>query len=365
MTKEQKFKELSSGLTRKIDLNRWPSEIHFFNSTGWAFSYDIISGFLWVRYNPIWMVLAGMNDDNYTMCQSFIKKQVEEHFKSKEVTPIDTFSPRSGRVEEHFKSKEVTPLGRQILQPYEVEEHFKRGAIQGEEDTLTALMPIGCFYDDNEMPHHVEIPALWFSNGEAYCYYRGVYLETELFIKLKNNTVTFEEWAAQDNEEVKSAILAYLEEVHGSEAAYRLISSHLKEVDTYVDKKEGKYLVGTTGGMNIGVYTLFKGIINARLGENKEIELAYIRCYCPSTDRMFFLGVHPKYNKAKDAVASLYKFPNKLIPHIECINRQGERFSTILNEEGKRLRKKLTPDDISDRGTISGDKYFSLMRYEY
>lgn len=362
---KQRFQEVSSGLIRRVDFDRWPSSIFFFKGEKWMFEYDIISGYLYCRYREVWEYLSSSNNTKYGDTQLFIKNVVEEHFKGKEVTPRFRISIFFSQVEEHFKGKDVTPTygkpGGSLL----VEEHFTQNNSE-QIGSLFDLMPIGCFYNQNELPHQKDIPALWFSNGEAYFYYRGVYIRHELMYKLQKNSITFEEWAKEENEEVKSAIIAYLEEVHGGESAYRLISSHLKEVDTYVDKKDDKFLEGTTRGMNIGVYTLFKGCIDGVSLEDEDfIELAYIRCYCPSTDRMFFLGVAPKYTNAKDAIASLYKVPEKLSPHIKYINRQGERFSTILTDEGKKIRKEMTPEEWSDLTSITGEEYFSLMRYEY
>lgn len=124
--------------------------------------------------------------------------------------------------------------------------------------------------------------------------------------------------------------------------------------------------------MNIGVYTLFKGRISGVSISNKNgrgneghLDLAFVRCYCFSTDRMFFLGCDPAHNNAKDAIASLYRIPRKMKPHLKYINRQGERFSSTFTEEGKVLRNALSKEDFSDLVEISGDEYFSLMRYEY
>ena len=181
------------------------------------------------------------------------------------------------------------------------------------------------------------------------------------------------ERAKEGNEEVKSAILSFMEEKWGSEYLFRFISDNLKEVDTYTDKKDKKYLVGTTGGMNIGVYTLFKGRLNnveGKLksnGRDKEnfVDLAFVRCYCPSTDRMFFLCVGAENKTAKDAIASLYRIPAKLKKEIKYINRQGERFSTVLTEKGDKILDAMNQEEINDLVHISGDEYFSKMRYEY
>jgi hypothetical protein len=139
---------------------------------------------------------------------------------------------------------------------------------------------------------------------------------------------------------------------------FRFISDNLKELDTFTDKKPAEYLEGTTGGMNIGVYTLFKGTLNG-------INLAFVRCYCPSTDRMFFLSVDPVNNNAKDAIASLYRVPEKLKGEIKYIQRQGERFSTVFTETGNAILSKMGKEEVENLTTISGNEYFSKMKYEY
>ena len=191
------------------------------------------------------------------------------------------------------------------------------------------------------------------------CYYvDGFNLDKELFDKLSNKEITFEDFAKERNEEIKSAILSFYNSKFGDEFMFRFLSKNLKEVDNYVDKKDPKYLEGTTGGMNIGVYTLFSG----RLMDE---DIAFVRCYCPSTDRMFFLGVEPSNRTAKDAVASLYRIPRKVKEHILSIQRQGEVYSTNFTNEGLQLLHNLSKDEVADLVGITGDKYFSLLQYEY
>jgi hypothetical protein len=188
------------------------------------------------------------------------------------------------------------------------------------------------------------------------CYYiHGVNISKEMFTKLSDNTYTFEDFVS---EEIKTAALSFIEEKYGSEALFRFLSENLTETDTFVDKKNQEYLEGTTKGMNVGVYTLFKGSIG-------EIQLAFVRCYCPSTDRMFFLGVNPENTNAKDAIASLYRVPKSLVNEIKYIQRQGERFSTVFTDKGNQMLKTLSKEELADLVSISGDKYFSLMTYEY
>jgi N-glycosylase/DNA lyase len=186
----------------------------------------------------------------------------------------------------------------------------------------------------------------------------GIGISEELFYKLENKTYTFDEFINEKNEEIKSAILSFFQERWGNEYVCNFLSKNLKEIDTYVDKKTDEYLVGTTKGMNIGVYTLFKGTIN-------KINLSFVRCYCPSTDRLFFLSTEPKFDKAADAIASLYRIPKKLVKEIKYIQRQGERFSTVLTDNGQKILKSLSNSEIQNLTSISGSEYFSKMKYEF
>ena len=201
--------------------------------------------------------------------------------------------------------------------------------------------------------HSISTPAVVFNDGFAMNYIHGVYIKDDVWSRLQNETYSFEDWVKEENEEIKSACLAFMDEKHGGEYVYRFLSSHLKEVDNFVDKKDDKYLEGTTKGMNVGVYTLFKGGYG-------EVELAFVRCYCPSTDRMFFLSVDPVNNNAKDAIASLYRIPSKVKGEIKYIQRQGERFSTVLTDKGNDIISKLSKEEVSDLVSISGAGLYVL-----
>ena len=219
-------------------------------------------------------------------------------------------------------------------------------------------MPTFIKQDQSNRLHNVDGVAVEFSDNFGLHYIHGVSLSENVFNKVFNKEYSFEEWVKENNEEIKSAILSFMEEKHGSEYLFRFISDNLKEVDTFTDKKKDEFLEGTTGGMNIGVYTLFKGQVN-------NIKLAFVRCYCPSTDRMFFLCVDSSNNNAKDAIASLYRVPKKLKSEIKYIQRQGERFSTVFTDNGNKILNSISKEEIQDLVNIDGDKYFSLMRYEY
>lgn len=207
--------------------------------------------------------------------------------------------------------------------------------------------------------HSLDESAISFVDSYEQHYFNGIYIKPELFSKLINKEYLFEDFTKEENEETKSLILAFYEEKFGGEFVYRFISEHLKEIDTYTNKKEAKYLENTTG-MNIGVYTLFKGEIGS-------INIAYVRCYCPSTDRMFFLGVHDEISNAKDAIASLCQVPTKLKKHLTSINRQGEIFSFNFDKKGTEIlkSKKLTKNDFQEVESLSGDEYFNKLKFEY
>ena len=208
---------------------------------------------------------------------------------------------------------------------------------------------------DNDL-HDLEGYAVLFNDGYGLHFINGKYLPEDVFIEIKTSSYLLEKFLKESNEEIKSAAIEMMQLVHGDSFLVRFFGDNLKEVDSHVDKKEEKYMKGTTGGMNVGVYTLFKGEIN-------DDEIAYVQCYCPSTDRMFFLGVEPKFTNAKDAIASLYRVPTIAKNDIKSISRQGERFFTSFTEIG--YQKLKTSKEITEYSTITGDEYFSKMTYEY
>ena len=252
------------------------------------------------------------------------------------------------KVLDHFKFKQYKKIIKSgVFNAYEYENYIF--AIQP---------PIYAERNAQGRLHSTTTAAVKFKDGSQYYYIHGVNITETTFLQLLSNEYTFESFAKEKNEEVKSAALAFIEEKYGSEALFRFISSNLEEVNSHTDKKSNEYLKGTTGGMNVGVYTLYKGKVN-------NLNLSFVRCYCPSTDRIFFLSVNPSITNAKDAIASLYRVPRKLKDEIKYIQRQGERFSTVFTSNGMDILKSLSETDISDLTHISGERYFSLMKYEY
>jgi hypothetical protein len=220
--------------------------------------------------------------------------------------------------------------------------------------------PIHINYNELNQPHSINEASIVFLDGSRFYRVNGFSLSKELFTSLKEQTYTVKEFLSENNEEVKSAVISFIQERDGEEGIYRFLQDYLNEVDTYVNKKDGEFMEGTTNSSKLGVYTLFKGRINT-------YDIAYVRCYCPSTDRMFFLGVEPTHTKAKDAIASLYQVPRILVDKISAINRQGEVFSTVFDEETTQDLKngKYTDEQLKTYTNVSGDTYFKLMKYEY
>jgi hypothetical protein len=206
--------------------------------------------------------------------------------------------------------------------------------------------------------HDINKASVIFKDGSEYFYIQGRNIAKELFEKLKSGNYLISDFIKENDEEIKSACIAYLQEVNGDNYLINFFRQNLKEIDTYVDRKEFQYLEGTTKGMNIGVYTLLKGVIN-------NVNIAYVRCYCPSTDRMFFLGVSSVYNNAKDAIASLYRVPKLLCKEIKDIKRQGERYSTTFTTKGIEILKNISKKEAEDLVSITGHEYFSKIKYEF
>ena len=165
--------------------------------------------------------------------------------------------------------------------------------------------PIVITKNESGVLNSIEDAAVQFKDGTKYYYIQGRNVSEELFTKLKEDKYTMEDFTKEEDEEIKSACVSFMQQSKGEDYIVSFFRDSLKEVNTFVDKKDERYLEGTTKGMNVGVYTLFKGQIN-------NTDIAYVRCYCPSTDRMFFLGVNSEHNNAKDAISSLYRVPRKL-----------------------------------------------------
>jgi hypothetical protein len=218
--------------------------------------------------------------------------------------------------------------------------------------------PIRITKNTSNVLNSTETKAIEWADGWGLYYVNGLNISELLFNQLKNKEYSFEMFSKEDNEEIKSVVLYFYQEAFGGEFLFRFLSTNLKEIDEYVNNTPKMYLEGTTNSGNIGVYTLFKGTVN-------DTDVAYVRCYCPSTDRMFFLGVDPENINAKNAIASLCQIPTVLIDHLNSIRRQGEIFSFNFNEKGKDILKSISKEELANTIPLKGDMYFTKIQYEY
>lgn len=223
-------------------------------------------------------------------------------------------------------------------------------------DTLYVVKPpIYRKYNENQEFSSVEGKAIEFLDGSGYYFINGFKVEEELFLKLQENRYTVADFAHETNEEIKSAVVSFFQLRDGEEGVYNFFKDSLSEVDSFKNSK-----AKISGNPNVNTYTLYKGKVN-------HVEVAYVKCYCPSTDRVFFLGVETKHSNAKDAIASLYLIPSNLKDNIISISRQGEKFITIFDEE---TTKELTQyagmgdDKLSGFVSLTGDEYFKLLKQE-
>jgi len=273
-------------------------------------SYIGWSNFGWISFYDYFTQIGVLNDEKFNMYQSLIESNVFETFEF--------------------------------------------------ENVVFAVQPPKYILSENLLPHNTEDFAIEFNDGTGCYFINGLNVDADLFLKLKNRKYTFSDFIKEENEETKSMILLYIESRDGTEAVFDFMRDNLKQVDSFVNDTKNEYLEGTTRSNRIGVYTLFKGQIN-------DVNIAYVRCYCPSTDRMFFLGVEPSYDSAKDAIASLYRVPTILKNNIVSISRQGEKFSTIFDDDitYKLENGEFSNDELQRYSSLSGNDYFKLMTYEF
>lgn len=198
-------------------------------------------------------------------------------------------------------------------------------------------------------------PAILFRGEYGMYYINGRRLSREMYEAVANQTFTFDDFTKINNEDVKSAVIGLMEQRFGLDYVGNFLSERLVKVDTYVHEKDASLMLGTTQSELLNVYDLlsFRG---------EGLDVKYVRCYCPSTDRMFLLPVESRFKNAKDAIASLYRVPRVLKPHIKSISRQGERFSTTFS--GIDLDT-ITKEQVEDLVAVSGDEYFGYLSYEY
>lgn len=101
------FMDIFEGLYTKFDLAFYPNQVFFFKGEDCCMGYDLENGWLWCRYEGFWKFLERENNLSYDEVQALIKKQGEDYFGVKGVTPF-ILSPICWRVvEKRFKLKVI------------------------------------------------------------------------------------------------------------------------------------------------------------------------------------------------------------------------------------------------------------------
>jgi len=122
ITPEERFLDLIDGMTVKIDKDKYPDSIFFFK--GDKCYLELEKSRLWVTYDEVWQVFEVEYGMAYGEIQAFIRDQVEQHFKMREVTPSLADCLLYQVVEQHFKMREVTPTVPALRDRKEVEQRF-------------------------------------------------------------------------------------------------------------------------------------------------------------------------------------------------------------------------------------------------
>ena len=108
ISKEERFLQLIDGLTVKIDQKKYPNSVFLFK--GNHFYFEIEKTYIWCSYYKVWSVFEKEYEMEYADVQVFIKDQLEEHFKIKDLTSKDCGYINSVVMEEYFKMKGLTSV---------------------------------------------------------------------------------------------------------------------------------------------------------------------------------------------------------------------------------------------------------------
>lgn len=90
------------GLHIKLDLKTYPNRIFFFKEDMFWMDYNWKTKDLWCRGEGFWEVLEREYHWGYDEVERFIKNQVEQHFKLKDVTPYANTLGVTDQVEQYF-----------------------------------------------------------------------------------------------------------------------------------------------------------------------------------------------------------------------------------------------------------------------
>ena len=88
ITAEERFLELTNNLIQKFDFEKEAVNIYYINNDGKiVYNLDYENGYIYFNYNLFWSIFESEFGMNYQEIQAFAKGQMEEHFKTKGLTP--------------------------------------------------------------------------------------------------------------------------------------------------------------------------------------------------------------------------------------------------------------------------------------
>ena len=86
----------------------------------------------------------------------------------------------------------------------------------------------------------IDDAAIQFKDGTKYYYINGRNINENLFIKLKEDRYTMEDFTKEKDEEVKSACISFMQQTKGEDYLVSFFKDNLKIIDTFVHKKDKK-----------------------------------------------------------------------------------------------------------------------------
>ena len=109
---ESLFHTLTKDLVVKIDENKYPNRIFYFNNHKIIFEHNTINDYFYCSYFNFNQYFYEKFNINWLMLSKIVKDMVENHFKLSGITPPVFYCKTVMEVENHFKLSGITPLHR-------------------------------------------------------------------------------------------------------------------------------------------------------------------------------------------------------------------------------------------------------------
>jgi hypothetical protein len=126
MTPEETFNEIWSGLSTRMDFDRFPNFLFFFKGDICNFELNLKTDILWCSYRHVWNIFYDKYSMEYGEIQEFIKRMVEQHLNKEIPIPKTDLNNSFRQVEEHFKQVTHTKIHVEMGNPIMAEEHFNQ-----------------------------------------------------------------------------------------------------------------------------------------------------------------------------------------------------------------------------------------------